>query len=84
TYGTKHPILLPEKHKICSLIIQEAHIANLHDGQTLLTHILKQTYWIVGSKRLIRKLINKCIVCCRYRSKPVQQLMEDLLKARVE
>lgn len=83
-YKSKHPILLPEKHKISKMLIQEAHIANLHAGTTLLAHILKQTFWIVGAKRLIRKLINKCVVCCRYRSKPVQQLMGDLPKARVE
>ncbi|GIY33344.1 reverse transcriptase [Caerostris darwini] len=66
------------------MIIQAARIANLHTGPTLLTHILKQTYWIVGAKRLIQKIVNKCVICCRYHSKPVKQLMGDLPKARVE
>ncbi|GIY24383.1 reverse transcriptase [Caerostris darwini] len=84
-FKSKHPILLPGSHKISAMIIQEAHIANLHAGQlTLLAHILKQSYWIVGAKRLTRKIVNKCVVCCRYYSKPVKQLLGDLSKARVE
>ncbi|GIX82634.1 reverse transcriptase [Caerostris darwini] len=49
-FKSKHPILLPGNHKISAMIIQEAHIANSHAGPTVLAHILKQTYWIVGSK----------------------------------
>ncbi|GIY13765.1 hypothetical protein CDAR_531441 [Caerostris darwini] len=74
-FKSKRAILLPRNYKISAMIIKEAHIANLHAGPTLLARILKQTYWIVGAKRLIRKIVNKC-VCCRYHSKPVKQLME--------
>ncbi|GIZ01685.1 hypothetical protein CEXT_18791 [Caerostris extrusa] len=70
-FKSKHPILLPGNHKISAMIIQEADI-------------LKQSYWIVGAKILSRKIVNKCVVCCRYYSKPVKQLMGDLPKARVE
>ncbi|GFW34669.1 integrase catalytic domain-containing protein [Trichonephila clavipes] len=56
-FNSKHPIILPSQHSISELLIKEQHIAHLHAGPTLLAHVLRQSHWIVGS----RKLINKCI-----------------------
>ncbi|GFR31078.1 uncharacterized protein TNCT_487571 [Trichonephila clavata] len=39
--------------------------------------IIKQTYWIIGIKKIVKKCIRKCIVCCRYRATTSKQLMGD-------
>jgi len=82
--SSKHPIILPSQHKFCERLIREKHIIHLHAGPTLLSHIIRQSYWIIGGKRLINKCINRCIRCIRFKSTATpQQLMGDLPKCRV-
>ncbi|GFQ99690.1 DUF1758 domain-containing protein [Trichonephila clavata] len=72
-YSAKHPIILPNQHEICNLIVNMYHILYLHAGCNVLLGIIKQTYWIIG----IKKIVKKCIVCCRYRATTSKQLMGD-------
>ncbi|GFW60872.1 integrase catalytic domain-containing protein [Trichonephila clavipes] len=82
-YGAKHPIILPNQHEICKLIVNMYHILYLHAGCTVLLGIIKQTYWIIGLKNIVKKCIHKCIICCRYRVTTSKQLMGDLPTHRV-
>jgi hypothetical protein len=84
SFNQKHPIILPSQHKISELLIKERHIAHLHAGPSLLSHIIKQSYWIIGGKRLINKCVNKCLKCHRFKtSVPTSQLMGNLPAHRV-
>ncbi|GFW22033.1 uncharacterized protein TNCV_4823151 [Trichonephila clavipes] len=63
---------------------EEQHIAHLHAGPTLLAHVLRQSHWIVGSRKLINKCIRKCLKCNKFKtSTTTPQLMGDLPKHRV-
>lgn len=82
-FGVKHPIILPRRHKLVDLIIQEAHITYLHAGPTLLTSILRQKYWILDIRNSVRHFVHKCITCYRLKQETAKQLMGALPKARV-
>ncbi|GFT68116.1 hypothetical protein TNCV_5003331 [Trichonephila clavipes] len=83
-FNSKHPIILPSQHSISELLIKEQHIAHLHAGPTLLAHVLRQSHWIVGSRKLINKCIRKCLKCNKFKtSTTTQQLMGNLPKHRV-
>ncbi|GFW01616.1 integrase catalytic domain-containing protein [Trichonephila clavipes] len=82
-YAAKHPIILPNQREICKLTVNMYHILYLHAGCTVLLGIIKQTYWIIGLKNIVKKCIHKCIVCCRYRATTSKQLMGDLPTHRV-
>ncbi|GFW61807.1 integrase catalytic domain-containing protein [Trichonephila clavipes] len=83
-FNSKHPIILPSQHSISELLIKEQHIAHLHAGPTLLAHVLPQSHWIVGSKKLINKCIRKCLKCNKFKtSTTTPQLMGNLPKHRV-
>ncbi|XP_076764826.1 uncharacterized protein LOC143431769 [Xylocopa sonorina] len=45
TYDRKHPIILPQSHHITSLIIEQAHIRNLHSGILSTLRNIRQRYW---------------------------------------
>ncbi|GFW26271.1 integrase catalytic domain-containing protein [Trichonephila clavipes] len=63
---------------------EEQHIAHLHAGPTLLAHVLRQSHWIVGSRKLINKCIRKCLKCNKFKtSTTTPQLMGNLPKHRV-
>ncbi|GFY64945.1 integrase catalytic domain-containing protein [Trichonephila inaurata madagascariensis] len=83
-FNSKHPIILPSQHTISELLIKEQHIAPLHAGPTLLAHVLRQSHWIVGSRKLINKCIRKCLKCNKFKiSTTIPQLMGNLPKHRV-
>ncbi|GFW64402.1 integrase catalytic domain-containing protein [Trichonephila clavipes] len=82
-FNSKHPIILPSQHSISELLIKEQHIAHLHAGLTLLAHVLRQSHWIVGSRKLINKCIRKCLKCNKFKtSTTTPQLMGNLPKHR--
>ncbi|GFW83709.1 integrase catalytic domain-containing protein [Trichonephila clavipes] len=65
------------------LLIKEHHIAHLHAGPTLLAHVLRQSHWIVGRRKLINKCIRKCLKCNKFKtSTTTPQLMGNLPKHR--
>ncbi|KAJ8867071.1 hypothetical protein PR048_032933 [Dryococelus australis] len=71
----KHQMILPLKHQLTRLIIEEEHRHFLHAGGQLLLSSLHQHYWIVNGKDIIRRIIHNCIVCFRLKATSAQQLM---------
>ncbi|XP_070075509.1 uncharacterized protein [Drosophila takahashii] len=79
----KHPIILPKGHRISMLILEHEHRIHLHPGVTALFVIVRQQYWIVGARNMIRKLTHSCHKCFRQRHKTADQYMADLPAVRV-
>lgn len=79
----KHPMILPNNHKLSELLIEQAHKQTLHGGARLTLGHLRNKYWILGGMKTIKKQLNKCITCHRYKTQRSNQLMADLPPARV-
>lgn len=74
-----NPIILAGKSHIASLLAQHIHENCKHQGRLLTEGAVRnQGYWIVGAKRMIAKMINRCITCRKLRGKTEQQIMADL------
>lgn len=82
-YDQKHPALLPSKHRLTELIIEDAHQEHLHPGQQTLHFLLSQNFWILSPKRTIRSCLSKCLRCFKVNPKPFQPSMGDLPAVRV-
>ena len=78
-FSVKHPILIPEKHPIASILIQHFHKLNKHQG-SLITHnsIIQHGIHIQNGRRLIRDFLNSCIICKKLRARTSVQKMADL------
>ncbi|XP_039306065.1 uncharacterized protein LOC120357974 [Solenopsis invicta] len=61
----------------------EEHLKNLHAGVQSLLAIVRTRYWPISGKNTLKKILHKCIVCCRARAAPVRQLMGNLPASRV-
>jgi len=59
------------------------HKINLHTGPYLLEALLRQRYWIMGGRNLIRNRVHKCNHCFRIKPTNVAPLMADLPAERV-
>jgi hypothetical protein len=78
-FRKKDPVLLPARHELTNLILDNEHNKrNLHAGPQLLIASLRQRYWIIGARNIVRDFVRKCVVCCRHRASVTQQMMGSL------
>ena len=75
---SKHPIILPRKSHVTTLIIRNAHERLGHAGRGHVLTLLREKYWIVGANSAVRQLIAACVVCHRSKALPQNQKMADL------
>ena len=79
----KYSAIVPARHPLSQLIIRKSHHETMHSGQhATLVHI-RQKFWIVGVRSMVRQLIWNCVICFRYNSRASSQLMGDLPKERI-
>lgn len=83
-YEVKHPIILSRRSTLARLLAEEAHQVLCHGGVQLCTQFLRNKYWIVGVRILLRTLVQRCVVCTRYRQRTEQQFMADLPARRLD
>jgi len=82
-YATKHPILLPGIHPFSRLIIQHEHEKHFHAGAQATLAAIRQKYWLVSARNIVRQIIHKCVICFRSSPKSASTLMGNLPEARV-
>ena len=81
--GEKHPIILPCKSYVVKLIVEDAHRKQLHAGvrQTLVA--LRDRFWIIKGRALVRRIVKSCILCRKYAPIRLQVPMAPLPRDRV-
>jgi hypothetical protein len=69
-FDSKHPILLPSKHRFIELLVRDVHESVKHNGirDTLTT--TRERYWIIRGRELVKKVIKNCVVCRKADGKP--------------
>ncbi|XP_011859181.1 PREDICTED: uncharacterized protein LOC105556699 [Vollenhovia emeryi] len=80
---SKHPLILPRRSPLSTLIIDDAHKRMLHGGTQVTLNFIRSTYWIIGGRAPVRSHILRCGRCTRYRGVRAQQLMGQLPPSRV-
>ncbi|GBO34178.1 hypothetical protein AVEN_160610-1 [Araneus ventricosus] len=82
-YDSKHPILLPAKHKVTDMIIQYYHKIQFHSGSQALLYNIRQKFWPLNGRNLCRKIVHSCVTCFKANPKISSQKMGDLPEDRV-
>ncbi|XP_060524303.1 uncharacterized protein LOC132700786 [Cylas formicarius] len=82
-YDQKHPVLLPNKHRLTDLIIEDFHKRYLHCGQQALRYFISQRFWILGAKGAIKRIVHKCFRCFRTHPQVIEPKMGDLPSFRI-
>ena len=77
-FNSKHQIILAKKHHLSELLIRYIHIKNCHSRRELTLNLLRERFWIIHAKSLIRKVLLNCSYCKRQRILPTPPLMSDL------
>ena len=75
SYDEKHPIILPNSH-LSLLIIRSQHNRLKHAGVTTMITALRDCYWIVGLRRLAKRVKRECVPCQKQDTKASCQSMK--------
>ena len=77
-FSVIHPVILPGKHPITSLLI-----ASEHRRSTLLAASLGRRYHITSCRKIIRSVTHNCATCRRSTARPKPQLQGQLPAERI-
>lgn len=79
----KHPVILPKKHHVVDLIVRHNHAIAGHSGVEYVLSIIRNKFWIVKARVVVKKILRECFDCRRRQAPVGQQRMADLPKDRV-
>ena len=57
---SKHQIIIPKDHSVTTLIIRHEHKSNGHIGVEHVLSNLRETYWVLGARVAIKRVICNC------------------------
>ncbi|XP_061141400.1 ninein-like protein isoform X3 [Syngnathus typhle] len=83
SFREQHPWILPTNHKFSELLVISCHERVMHSGirDTLIQ--LREHYWILRGRQLVKRLISGCCICGKLKVTPAQQITAPLPRDRV-
>ena len=80
----KKPVLLPPKHWFVKLLVIDMHNRVKHGGINVTLTALREQYWILKGRQLVKTILRKCVVCKKLEGVPYSsQRVPDLPACRV-
>ena len=78
-----HPMILSRGHPVSTFIVRHYHEYLGHAGREPVLSTLRQRFWLLQARTLVRQVLRKCVSCRKRNEAPMQQLMADLPKERL-
>jgi hypothetical protein len=83
--SSKCTVLLPKNHHFTNLVIQEVHHQTSHSGINQTLSSLREQFWIIRGREIVKKNVRRCVVCKRNEGRPYNpQVQPDLLSFIVD
>ncbi|GBL80732.1 hypothetical protein AVEN_225369-1 [Araneus ventricosus] len=60
------------------------HKKNSHEGLQMLLNILREHYWILNSRKTVRSVLSKCVICLRHAKRNVTTPSASLPENRIK
>lgn len=80
-----HPIIIPGRHHLATLLVRHYHKAVKHQGRHFTEGAIRAAgFWLVGARRCITSMLFKCVICRRLRGNTELQHMADLPAERLQ
>ena len=77
--NSKTPILLPSHSHFTKLLILQKHFQVLHNGIAETLNAVQETHWIVRGRAAVKRVLCGCVICKRYKGRPVSMPSSPLL-----
>ena len=72
TEMAKFPYLLPPRHTLTDMVIQQTHKKLHHAGVSATVTALRQVFWIPTIRQRVKTRLRQCVICNRLMGKPYQ------------
>ncbi|KAI5708064.1 hypothetical protein M8J77_015657 [Diaphorina citri] len=82
-HSFRFPIVLPGKHPVVRNMILAMHKEHCHAGAQTLLAIVREKFWLIGGRKVMRSILSSCVVCKRYSAHNVQPEPIPLPEPRV-
>uniref|UniRef100_A0A182XPS5 Integrase_H2C2 domain-containing protein n=1 Tax=Anopheles quadriannulatus TaxID=34691 RepID=A0A182XPS5_ANOQN len=82
-YQFKHSILLPKNHQLDHLIAVHIHEKLMHGGGRLLLSRIREEYWPLDGRQLVKNVVRNCFRCIRQDPQLTQQQTGQLPYERI-
>lgn len=82
-FNAMHPVILPKDHPVATLIVRHHHEILGHAGREHVLSAMRQHYWILQGRALVRRVLRQCVDCRKRNESAMQQMMADLPKERL-
>nr|XP_029722510.1 uncharacterized protein LOC109408304 [Aedes albopictus] len=69
-FEVNNPVILPDGHPFCTLLIRMYHIANAHQGLETVINNVKERHRILKIRSQVKKYTRSCVKCRELRAKP--------------
>uniref|UniRef100_A0A5S6QR89 Integrase catalytic domain-containing protein n=1 Tax=Trichuris muris TaxID=70415 RepID=A0A5S6QR89_TRIMR len=64
-FEARHPPVLPSKHSLADLLVQQAHSERGHSGVEDTLAEVRGRAWIIDLRALVRRVLYQCVTCRR-------------------
>ena len=81
--ASKYPIIMPKDSHVTKLVVVHEHRRNGHVGPEHVLSSLRQRYWIVHGRSVVKGVIRRCFYCQVKRAKITYPFMANLPPSRV-
>ena len=82
-FDSKHPVILPKESQMTELLIQRTHKKMKHFGVNAVLASIRQHYWPIRGRELVKRVLKHCVLCRKLRGNPGVQIMADLPPSRI-
>ena len=76
-------MIVSKSHYLARMIITDIYQRNLPTGREQTLCLIRNCYWILSCRDLIRTVLRECLYCKRYTVKAKTTYMADLPKDRM-
>ncbi|XP_002734893.1 uncharacterized protein LOC100366659 [Saccoglossus kowalevskii] len=76
-----NPIYIPQKTALARRIIEHCHILTLHGGVATTMSKVREKYWILKLRSLVKSILHNCNHCKKYRAKMLDAPVTSVLPA---
>uniref|UniRef100_A0A5S6QYI8 Integrase catalytic domain-containing protein n=1 Tax=Trichuris muris TaxID=70415 RepID=A0A5S6QYI8_TRIMR len=83
SYEARHPIILPHRHVVVEMLVRRCHEGQMHAGVEHTLAVLRQRFWILRARSVVKGIVRGCVTCRKVSSAPFAQKMAPLPEERI-
>ncbi|XP_072400853.1 uncharacterized protein [Diabrotica undecimpunctata] len=82
SFEKKHPVILSAQSHLAQIIARQAHLNLLHAGPQHTLANIRDQYWIINGRILVKNIVKHCIPCFRFKPTKIKPIMAPLPNMR--